>query len=53
MKKYTTIFNLRTNKEQLTIWKQRAKEVNKDLSSLIRDLLREDIERYSIADSNK
>ena len=40
---YTKLFNIRTNDEQLNIWKKRAEERKKDLSSLIRELLKEEI----------
>ena len=45
MKTYTKNFNMRTNESELKTWKKRAKETNKDLSTYVRDLLKEDIKK--------
>ena len=53
MKRYTKLFNLRTNELELRTWRKRAEEVNKDLSSHIRHLLKEDILKTSVVDDDK
>ena len=48
MKKYTKLFNVRVSEKELNDWKQRADEKNKNLSTHIRELLKEDITKSSI-----